>query len=114
MGADQGLTGGRADKLARFTWYIGFMATITFDTHKFVRRLQEGGFEEKQAEAISEAFKDASGEAELATKRDIERLEARFEKLETKLSGEMTLLKWMLGILLGGVIGLVMKAFFPA
>jgi len=89
------------------------MATITFDTHKFVRRLQEAGFEEKQAEAISEAFKEASGEAELATKRDIERLEARFEKLETKLSGEMTLLKWMLGILLGGVIALVMKAFFP-
>jgi hypothetical protein len=61
----------------------------------------------------SEAFKEASGEAGLATKGDIERLEARFEKLETKLSGEMTLLKWMPGILLGGVIGLVMKAFFP-
>jgi ubiquinone biosynthesis protein UbiJ len=66
------------------------MATITFDTHKFVRRLQEAGFEENQAEAISEAFKEASGEANLATKHDIERLEARFEKLETKLSGEMT------------------------
>ncbi len=89
------------------------MATITFDTHKFVRRLQEAGFEEKQAEAISEAFKEASGEAELATKRDIERLEARFDKLKTKLNGEMTLLKWMPGILLGGVIGLVMKALFP-
>jgi polyhydroxyalkanoate synthesis regulator phasin len=60
------------------------MATITFDTHKFVRRLQEA--EEKQAEAISEAFKEAFSQAELATKRDIERLEARFDKLETKLS----------------------------
>jgi hypothetical protein len=90
------------------------MATITFDTHKFVRRLQEAGFEGNQAEAISEAFKEAFSQAELATKRDIERLEARFDKLETKLSGEMTLLKWMPGILLGGgVIGLVMKAFFP-
>ncbi|MGH8584838.1 MAG: DUF1640 domain-containing protein [Gammaproteobacteria bacterium] len=89
------------------------MAIFTFDTHKFVRRLQEAGFAENQAEAISEAFKVASGEAELATKRDIERLEARFDKLETKLSGEMTLLKWMPDILLGGVIGLVMKAFFP-
>jgi hypothetical protein len=47
MGADQGLTRGRAAKLTRFTWYIGFMATITFDIHKFVRRLQEAGFEEK-------------------------------------------------------------------
>lgn len=88
------------------------MATITFDTHKFARRLQEAGFEENQAEAISEAFKEASGEAELATKRDIERLEARFDTLETKLSGEMTL-QWMPGILLGGVIGLVIKAFSP-
>ena len=87
------------------------MATVTFDPHNFVRRLQEAGFEESQAEAISEAFKEAF--CQLATKRDIERLEARFDKLETKLSGEMTLLKWMPGILLGGVIGLVMKAFFP-
>ena len=47
------------------------MATIIFGTHKFVRRLQEAGFEENQAEAISEAFKEASGETELATKRDI-------------------------------------------
>jgi Ni,Fe-hydrogenase III small subunit len=62
------------------------MATITFDTHKFVRRLQEAGFEEKQAEAISEAFKEASGEAELATKRDIERLEARFDSWKPSLA----------------------------
>ncbi len=90
------------------------MATITFDTHKFIRRLKDAGFQEDQAEAISEAFKEASGEAELATRRDIERLEAKLDKLETKLAGEMTLIKWMLGILLGGVIALIMKAFVPA
>lgn len=89
------------------------MTTITFDTHKFVRRLKEAGFQEGQAEAISEAFKEASGEADLATRRDLERLEAKLDKLETKLAGEMTLIKWMLGILLGGVIALIMKAFFP-
>jgi len=27
------------------------MTWITFDTHKFVRKLQEAGFDEKQAEA---------------------------------------------------------------
>ena len=100
------------------------MATITFDTHKFIRRLKDAGFQEAQAEVLSEAFKDASSEAELATKRDIERLEAKLERLDTKLSGEMdkrfervagelTLMKWMLGLLLGGVIALIMKAFFP-
>ena len=90
------------------------MATITFDTLKFVRKLQESGFAEKQAEGIAEAFKDASGEAELATKRDIERLEGKMDRIETKLSGELTLVKWMMGLILGGVVALIMRAFFPA
>jgi hypothetical protein len=89
------------------------VATITFDTHKFVRRLKEAGFQEIQAEAISEAFQEASGEAEFATRRDIDRLEAKLDRLETKLAGEMMLIKWMLGILLGGIIALILKAFFP-
>lgn len=32
------------------------MATITFDTHKFIRKLKESGFEERQAEGISDAL----------------------------------------------------------
>ncbi|MEW5781287.1 MAG: hypothetical protein ACOY6N_13840 [Pseudomonadota bacterium] len=28
------------------------MGAITFDTHKFVRKLQEGGFDLKQAESL--------------------------------------------------------------
>ena len=90
------------------------MATITFDTHKFIRTLTESGFDEKQAEGIAEAFKNASGEAELATKRDIERLEAKIDRVETRLVGELTLVKWMMGLILGGVVALVMRAFFPA
>lgn len=38
---------------------------ITFDTHKFVRTLKDAGVPESQAEA----FKEAQGEADLATKR---------------------------------------------
>ena len=90
------------------------MATITFDTLKFVRKLQEAGFEQRQAEGIAEAFKDASGEAELATKRDIERLEAKIDRIDTRLGGELTLVKWMMGLILGGVVALIMRAFFPA
>jgi len=100
------------------------MASIIFDTHKFIRKLQESGFEERQAEGIIEAFKDASGEAELATKRDIERLEGQFkrdvdrleakmDRIDTKLSGDLTLVKWMMGLVLGGVMALIMRAFFP-
>ncbi|MEO5373377.1 MAG: CCDC90 family protein [Alphaproteobacteria bacterium] len=100
------------------------MAAITFDTLKFVHRLRDAGIPEPQAEAIAEAFKDASGGAELATRGDIARLEAstkadikdiRSEMTLgfSKLQGEINLLKWMMGIVLAGILSLVLKAFFP-
>ncbi|MEI6066666.1 MAG: DUF1640 domain-containing protein [Methylococcaceae bacterium] len=58
------------------------MATVTFNTHKFIRTLKAAGVPESQAEPFSEVFKDAQGEAEIATKRDIDDLrrdmDARF------------------------------------
>ncbi len=62
------------------------MATITFDTLKFVRKLRESGFEEKQAEGIADAFKEASSEADFATKRDIERLEGLMREIEQRMT----------------------------
>ncbi len=53
------------------------MATITFDTHKFIRRLRESGIPEEQAEAIAEAFSTAHMETEVATKPDLRELEYR-------------------------------------
>lgn len=35
------------------------MATVTFDTLKFVRIFKAAGVPENQAEALSEAFRDA-------------------------------------------------------
>jgi hypothetical protein len=53
---------------------------------------------------------------DLATQRDLRALEdrliARIDKLDARLSGEIALLKWMLGLLLGGVAALILKAFF--
>ena len=89
------------------------MAAITFDTHKFVRRLTAVGVSEAQAEALSDAVREAQSEAALATKQDIELLKRDIKELETKLTGELTLLKWMLGLLLGGVLALILRAFFP-
>ncbi|MEO5374540.1 MAG: CCDC90 family protein [Alphaproteobacteria bacterium] len=107
------------------------MAAITFDTLKFVHRLRDAGIAEPQAEAIAEAFKDASGDAELATRSDIARLEAStkadikdvrgemglgFSRVQAefaKLQGEVNLLKWMMGIVLAGILSLVLRAFFP-
>jgi hypothetical protein len=95
------------------------MSALIFDTLRFTRTLEKAGVPTEQAEAISTAFKEASGEAEVATKRDIERLDA---KLDKEFSGvraeivtaksEMMVMKWMLGLLLAGVMSLVLKQFF--
>lgn len=79
------------------------MATITFDTLKFVERLEKAGVSREQASAMAEAFKDASSEAELATKND---------KLEIiRLTGELNLVKWMLGAILALAIANFVKQF---
>ncbi len=39
------------------------MSTITFDTLKFVTRLKDSGLSEFQSIAITEAFREAHGEA---------------------------------------------------
>ncbi len=82
------------------------MATITFDTLKFVEKLKSAGVPEAQAKAEAEALVSALAEAmdsQLATKADIFRVEK-----------ELAVLKWMTGIAAGGVIALVMKAFIPS
>lgn len=94
------------------------MATLTFDTLKFANKLKAAGVPPEQAEAEAAALSEVLevNLKELATKEDLKsglkdlemKLDTRFEKL----MGEMLLLKWMLGILIAGVISLVLKAFF--
>jgi len=85
---------------------IVFMATITFDTLKFVERLEKSGVSREQAKAIADAYREASGEASLLTMKDLQ-LEL------APIRADLTLVKWMLGLLLGGVIALLLKSFFP-
>ncbi|MES0335434.1 MAG: hypothetical protein SFH39_03600 [Candidatus Magnetobacterium sp. LHC-1] len=56
---------------------------------------------------MSETLKiiNESSTKDLLTKADLQLLEARID-------GELKLLKWMVGIMLAGVVSLVMKAFF--
>lgn len=82
------------------------MAALTFDTLKFTKRLKEAGFPEAQAEALVDAVLGATSEAELVTKKD---LQIELAPLKT----DLTLIKCMLGLLLGGVVALVLKAFAP-
>ena len=85
------------------------MATITFDNHS----LESVGFSTDQAEAVADAFRDGSGKADLASKRDIRELELKIDSCFEQVKGELTLIKWMLGIMLGGVMALILNAFFP-
>jgi len=71
------------------------MATITFDTLKFVTRLKDSGLSESQAVAITEAFREAHGEAEVATKADIRELELKFEARMSENKAE--LVRWIVG-----------------
>jgi hypothetical protein len=65
------------------------MSTITFDTFKFVDRLEKAGLTREQAAAIVEAQQVAFSEAldtSLATKADIAKLDNRIETLELRLT----------------------------
>ena len=88
------------------------MASTTFDTHKFVRRLRDAGMPEGQAEALAEAQREALAQtldSQMATKADISRIELKLVEHD----GELKLIKWMLSLLLAGVLALVLKTFFP-
>lgn len=51
------------------------MNKAVIDTHSYIKRLQETGFSEEQAEAISMAYSYADNE--LVTKKDIEDIAAK-------------------------------------
>ncbi len=80
------------------------MATITFDTHKFIRTLKEAGVTESQAEAFSEAFKEAQGEAELATQHDINDIRRDINDLRRDMGMRLIQLEQRLIIKLGSLI----------
>ncbi|PIX96279.1 MAG: hypothetical protein CO126_11750 [Hydrogenophilales bacterium CG_4_9_14_3_um_filter_63_34] len=92
------------------------MSTITFDTHKFIRTLRDAGFEERQAEAMSSAFRDAITDSALVTKIDLDlavaEIKTDFGKLDARVTGELALVKWMLAVLLALAVANFAKQFF--
>lgn len=80
------------------------MATITFDTHKFVKELESAGMPSAQAEAFVRAQQEILAQAldtTLATKSDIAGLDAKIDKLS-----------WMMGILIALAAANFAKQFF--
>ncbi len=79
------------------------METV-FDTLKIYERLKKADLPDIAAKEIAEVFRETIGER-LVTK---EYLDLRLKELEV----EIRLLKWMVGVILAGVISLVLKIFF--
>ena len=80
------------------------MATITFDTHKFIRTLKAAGVSESQAEAFSDAFKEAQGEAELATQHDIHDVRRDINDLRRDMDSRFIQMEQRLTIKLGALM----------
>ncbi len=107
----------------------GTMAISSLDTLDIARRLKAAGFSEAQAETVSELFRDVRSAdlGNLATKTDIERLQADIERLQTatksdierleaKLDASVEILRRDITIRLGSMIvvatGILLAAKF--
>ncbi len=89
------------------------MATVTFDTFKFVDRLEKAGLSREQAAAIAEAQKDAFAEAldsSLATRADIARLESRMDGMGKDMQAMEMRLTIKLGAFLAIAVGIILTA----
>ena len=102
---------------------------LVFDTLMYSEKLQAVGVTKEQAKVQAEALKEAF-ETHMATKQDLKELELRLnaelqlvkqevKQVELRLSAEIALvkaevnlLKWMTGLVLGGIIALIVKTFF--
>lgn len=90
------------------------MASITFDTLDLVDKLKSSGIPQAQAEAVVRVIAEAQDG--LVTKHDLtevkNELKAEMSVRFERIDGELKLNRWMLGVLLAGVISLVLKTFF--
>ncbi len=87
------------------------MATITFDTFKFVDRLEKAGLSREQAAAIVEAQREAFAEAldtSLATKADVMAVKTDVALLDAKFDK----LQWMIGIVIALAVANFAKQYF--
>ncbi len=73
------------------------MATVTFDTLKFVHTLKAAGIPDKQAEAEAEAISEAL-EVNLKDLVTKEYLDVKFQQDLAPVRTDLAVLKWMMGI----------------
>ncbi|CAK0743733.1 conserved hypothetical protein [Gammaproteobacteria bacterium] len=83
------------------------MAAITFDTFKFVERLEKAGVPREQAAAFVEAQQQSLSEAldnSLATKADVREVKTEVRELKAELKADMEKMELRMTIKLGALI----------
>jgi hypothetical protein len=90
------------------------MTTITFDTLHLVDKLKLAGIPQEQAEAVIRVI--AQAQDQLVTKDD---LKSALDDVINPIKIDLAILKtdslaikWMMGILIAGVMSIVIKTFF--
>ncbi len=86
------------------------MTTITFDTQEAVIKLKAVGVSQEHADAFVRAIVEAQNS--LATKADIEIILSPIKTDLTVLKADSVTLKWMMGVLIAGVMSIIIKTFF--
>ena len=94
------------------------MSIITFDTLKFVERLEKAGMPREQASALAEVQKEVFAEvlgSTLASKSDIRDVRDDVAKLDKEVAlvkADIGLVKWMMGALIALAAANFGKQFF--
>ncbi len=110
------------------------MATITFDTLAYAKKLKAAGVPEAQADIQAETqretieivvselearhLKDLANKGDVqAVRSDVSGIRSDLKDLATKdslrkVEVELAVVKWMLGTVIAGIAALIMKAFF--
>ena len=95
------------------------MATLTFDTHAFVKELTQAGMPEEQAEVLARsqatlideklATKQDLKELELRLKRDIQELKRDMQEMELRLKHDLTVRLGSMMVVAVGVVAALVK-----
>ena len=84
------------------------MATLAFDTHTFVKELTQAGMPEAQAEVLARSQATLIDE-KLATKQDLEELEARLRHDMKELELRLTIRLGSMMVVAVGVVAALVK-----
>jgi len=86
------------------------MVMITSDTQEAVIKLKAVGVSQEHADAFIRAIVESQDK--LLTKTDLEIVLSPIKTDLAVLKADSTTIKWMMGVLIAGVMSIVIKTFF--